>query len=93
MLTPAAKAAHRIGDDKTFDDRIAAMAAAKRSIAALKYSRGLAKAYAARSRADAALPAEHAYSVGDQCYYWRGVTKEKKGMGTSVDGTRHLHWH
>ena len=23
------------------------------------------------------MPAEHLYQVGDQCYYWRGVTKTK----------------
>ena len=85
IMSPASKLSQSIGEDKNFDTRIAIMAAAKRSITALKYNRRQAKAFSSISRAEASLPAQHLYNVGDQCYYWRGVTKTKS-MGPTVDG-------
>ena len=94
-LSLSSRLAQAIGEDEGFDRRIAMRVAAERSITALKYSRRVAKAFSARSRADGSLPVEHLFQTGDQVYYWRGVTKAKsqwahRWMGPAiVIGTEH----
>jgi hypothetical protein len=53
------------------------LAAARRSVAALSANVGIARAFAARSRGEASVPAITVYQVGDQVFYWRGVSKAK----------------
>jgi hypothetical protein len=67
----------RLGQDPDFTRRVGLLAAAKRSVASLRYSRGLSKAFSARGRAEASVPAKWTYNVGDQIFYWRGSTKNK----------------
>ena len=67
----------RLGQDPDFTRRVGMLAAAKRSVASLRYSRGLSKAFSARSRSEASVPAKWTYNVGDQVFYWRGSTKNK----------------
>ena len=83
-LSLSSRLAQAVGEDKGVDRRIAMKVAAERSITALKYSRRVAKAFSARSRADGSLPVEHLFQTGDQVYYWRGVTKAKSQYGRIV---------
>ena len=67
----------RLGADPTFAERVMLLAAARRSVAALSANVGIARAFAARSRGEASVPAITVCQVGDQVFYWRGVSKAK----------------
>ena len=67
----------RARDDNQFAERLELVSAVQRGATAVRYSRGLSKAFLARSRAKESVPAEHHYSIGDQVFYWRGVGKKK----------------
>ena len=80
MLTPGAKLSLHCKHttDKSFSERIAMIAAAQRSTAALRYSKSLSHAITARSRGDKALPVQARFQLGDQVFYWRGLGKGGK---------------
>ena len=67
----------RLGADPTFAERVLLLATARRSVAALSANVGIARAFAAPSRGEASVPAITVYQVGDQVFYWRGVSKAK----------------
>ena len=67
----------RLGADPTFAEHVMLLSAARRSVAALSANVGIARAFAARSRGEASVPAITVYQVGDQVFYWRGVSKAK----------------
>ena len=78
MLSEASKLAlqSRHANDRSFAQRVAMLAAAQRSIIALRYSRALSRALVARSRGEDRFTQVSArFSIGDQVSYWRGVGK------------------
>jgi len=54
----------RLGADPTFAERVMLLAAARRSVAALSANVGIARAFAARSRGEAPVPAITVYHAG-----------------------------
>ena len=68
--------ASRLEEDPQFAQRIAIQAAAQRSIVGLRYSRALAKAFLARSTASSTDPVSTQFQIGDQVFYWRGVSEK-----------------
>ena len=50
------------------------------------YSRGLSRAFLARSRASDVAPAQHQFSLGDQVYYWRGRGRAKRDWSARWHG-------
>ena len=74
-------------EDSSFADRMALLSAAKRAVVALRYNRGLSRAFLARSRVRQAVPAEQKFSIGDQVFYWRGLTKRKHDLGHPLTWT------
>ena len=65
----------RLGSDPTFAERMMLLAAARRSVAALSANAGIARAFAARSRGEAPVPATTVDHVGDHVFYLRGVSR------------------
>ena len=51
------------------------LGAARRAALAARYSRGLSRAFLARSRVNQSVPAEHQFSIGDRVFYWRARKK------------------
>ena len=68
--------ASRLDEDPEFAQRIAIQAASQRSIVGLRYSRALARAFLARSRASSTDPVASQFQIGDQVFYWRGVSEK-----------------
>lgn len=68
----------RVMEDRSFADRISLLSSARRASLALRYQRGLSRAFLARSRVTSAIPADHVFSDGDQVFYWRGRAKRKQ---------------
>ncbi|CAE8585764.1 unnamed protein product [Polarella glacialis] len=62
----------RLQEDPTFQHRLAIQAAAERSLAGLRFSRAISKAFLARARTQTE-PAETNFQVGDSVFYWRGI--------------------
>ena len=78
MLSDASRLAlqSRHANDRTFAQRVAMLAAAQKSVIALRYSRALSRALAARSRGEDRFTQVSAkFSIGDQVSYWRGTGK------------------
>ncbi|CAE8625872.1 unnamed protein product [Polarella glacialis] len=67
----------RAQDDPTFARRLGIQAAAQRSLAGLRYSRALSRAFLARPRAESSEPSQLHFDVGDEVLFWRGVGRRK----------------
>ena len=76
----------RARTDPTFADRIALLRAAQRAASGLRYTRGLGRAFLARSRVHDAATAQHQFSLGDQVYYWRGRGRAKRDWAARWHG-------
>ena len=75
--------ASRLEEDPQFAQRIAIQSAAQRSIVGLRFSRALSRAFLARSRSTSTEPVACQIQIGDQVFYWRGVSQK---------GQKPSHW-
>ena len=78
MLSDASRLAlqSRHANDRTFAQRVAMLAAAQKSVIALRYSRALSRALAARSRGeDRFTQVSGNISIGAQVRNWRGTAQ------------------
>ena len=78
----------RLGSDPAFAERVMPLAAARRSVAALSANVGIARAFAARSRGEASVPAITVYQVGDQDHGHQSLSPSQRHVPPRLQAPR-----